>query len=229
MTLKRKTGAFICFVGIDGSGKTTHAIGLVKALAKQHLNSLYVRPRYELLRFLPVRIDRWVQKHFHIRSILAKDTRFADHGNSKSILLHSSEHGTHKAVISYLLLVYALISYQLTIKRYSKRSYVVCDRYFFDWFFEADKPGSLALARLLPKPDLGFFMDIPVSLAYKRMTSKEDKFMALDYYESLRRRYISVSKMERFITIDSSKDFEKTKRLILQHTITNLEIQGVKY
>ena len=39
--VKRRRGAFICVEGIDGSGKTTQAHGLVETLAKRGFNAVY--------------------------------------------------------------------------------------------------------------------------------------------------------------------------------------------
>lgn len=227
--MKRETGAFICFIGIDGSGKTTHAIVLTEALAKRHLNSVYVRPRYELFKLLPPGIGKWIRRYFHIRPALATGLESLIQGDSESARKHENEIRIGKALMSYLLLIYALISYQLAIGRYSKKSYVVCDRYFFDWFLSEDKTRSLAMARKLPKPDLAFFMDIPVPLAYGRMNSDEDRHTAPNYFESLRAWYMLLAKTEGFATIDSSEDFEKTKNLILEKTITNLLLDGGKH
>jgi thymidylate kinase len=71
-------------------------------------------------------------------------------------------------------------------------------------------------------------MDIPVSLAYTRMNSEEDRQTAPHYFESQRAWYALLAKTEGFVIIDSSEDFEKTKILILEQTITNLHLEPLR-
>jgi thymidylate kinase len=111
-------------------------------------------------------------------------------------------------------LTYAYLSYIPILRQLSKKSIVICDRYFFDWIFHLFGETSVNLVSLLPKPDLVLLLDIPVSLAFKRMSYAEDRNKPADYYESLRNWYQTVAERIGFVTIDASEEFENTKKQI---------------
>ena len=52
----RKKGILICLIGVDGSGKTTHAKALVGELWAQHIKSRYVWNRYEPILIRPLMV-----------------------------------------------------------------------------------------------------------------------------------------------------------------------------
>jgi len=215
---KQNAGAVIYFIGIDGSGKTTHALSLSKALVTRGVKCIYVRPRYELLRFFPSGLRNWVNRHIHVRPASVSFIKRSSGNRKSSVLL--------RVTLSFLFLIYAFTTYWLTIKLYSRKFYVICDRYFFDWFHDEHKLCSLTVARLLPMPDLGFLLDIPVALAFSRMSSCEDARISFDYYKSLREWYIALAKLQGFMIIDSSSDFERTKDLIFKRVMLHLEVDS---
>jgi thymidylate kinase len=115
--------------------------------------------------------------------------------------------------------VYALIVYCTWIRPLQHKKVVVCDRYFFDWFYNLWGNMSIALTRLLPKPDMVFLLDVPVTIAFSRMHSTSDRQIPLSYYESLRNWYLTLAKQRGFFVIDSSGDFEEVKTVIKKHVV----------
>ena len=207
---KKNEGAFICFIGIDGSGKTTHAHYLSQELAKNGINVFYIRPRYKLIQAFPLWLNTSIKKYINIRPLLIKHvtgTKKLDNLWKNSFLL--------KRLLSFFLLIYAFTTYLLMIKPYLRKSYLVCDRYFYDWFYDKRQAWSIYIARILPKPDLCIFLDIPISLAFSRM-NVEDKKMPQEYYESLREWYITLAKLQGFKIIDSSGDFLRVNNIIIK-------------
>jgi thymidylate kinase len=103
---------------------------------------------------------------------------------------------------------------------------VVCDRFFFDWFYNLWGNASIALVRLLPKPSIAFLLDVPVTVAFSRMHYPLDKQVRLSYYESLREWYLMLARRQNFFIIDSSSKFEEVKDTIKKYVISMLGSNG---
>jgi thymidylate kinase len=209
--------AFIVFTGIDGSGKTLHAKLLSQELQKRGLSSVYFRPRD--LSLVPNFIKKLLEKHPNLspRNItMAKEySKFNGRDILKAILL----------TVPFLL--YSLIVYYLWIYRLRRKYIVVCDRYFFDWFYNLWGNNSSILVRLLPQPNAVFLLDISPGIALSRMHDVFDKKVPLAYYEALRNWFLELGKELGFLTIDSSRKLEEVKSLILSHTANLLENEEV--
>ena len=74
------------------------------------------------------------------------------------------------------------------------------------------------------EPDLTFFIDIPVKLAFERLKqrgTKPDRFEKLDhsFYEKVRKGYLEQSRKypKRFVVIDGSGDIEATHKAIVSN------------
>jgi len=203
---------FICFIGIDGCGKTTHALALCRELSGKGNKCVHIRSRYALLRFAPLVLRRWIDKHLSPRKItISYRTQKTHKARSMDIF---------KIPLTLFLLTYAFFTYFLCIRPHLRGStVVVCDSdgYFFDWFYNLWGSTAVALTRILPKPDLAFLLDVPVAVAFSRMLYAGDKSISREYYESLQDWYLALTRQEGFHVIDSSGSFEKTKGLILDY------------
>jgi len=219
MKMRRK-GALIFFIGIDGSGKTAHALTLCKELSEKRIRCTYVRPRYALFRLIPSVLREWVDRRPHIspRNItISCKTQKSSNGRSIGVL---------KILITIPLLVYAFITYFLTIRPLLDEFIVICDRFFFDWFYNMWGNVSTALIRLLPRPDIAFLLDVPVTIAFSRMHYALDRQIPLGYYESLRNWYLMLARQQGFFIVDSSGDFEEVKCIIKRHVVSTLGGNG---
>jgi len=218
---KRSSKAFVCFIGIDGAGKTTHARELRKQLLTKGVKSRYMTSRYALVEHVPLSLRKWITHCTSLSSItLPSKTSNTIKSNAGSSVL--------RFILFFLFLAYALATYLLVIKPLLNDFVVICDRYFFEWFYNSFKKSSVILIRLLPKPDLVFFLDIPEVLAFSRIRHFEDKKVPLGYYRALREWYRFVAKQQGFITVNSSLDFDKTRKLLLNHVVSFIET-GDKY
>jgi thymidylate kinase len=208
----------VCLIGIDGSGKTTQTLILCRELRERGIRCYCLRPRYELIKLLPSSIGRLVERYIHIRPKL-KTT------HKRRQVFPKIRKTSHVIWISsaLLLLAYATITYLLVIKPRLRGSVVICDRYVFDWFLGMNLTWSLALSRLLPKPDLSFFLDVPVTVAVSRMRSSIDKKISPSYYESLRKWYLTLAKEYGFVIVDSTLTLHDVGKEILQHVMLHLE------
>jgi thymidylate kinase len=209
-------GLFICVTGIDGSGKTTHALSLCKELLLNGVECVYARPEYMLMKFFPSRLQKWIYTRFDTRSkpIVApvKSRMRSSGGRNLSFL---------GLLLAFLFLFYSFATYRLLIRSLRNRFTLICDRYFFSWFYNACGEFATALVHLIPKPDLVILLDTSVTLAFSRMHDCKDKVVPLRYYRLLRDWYVTVARREGFLIVDSGGDLEETKKEI-QRLVTPL-------
>jgi dTMP kinase len=204
--------AFIVFAGIDGSGKTTHAVSLLKELQREAINSIYFRPRD--ISLIPTFLRNLLKSYPNVspRNITISN-KFGNF-SGKNIL---------KALfLTIPFWIYALIVYYIWMRPLRYKKVVICDRYFFDWFYNLWGNASIALTRLLPKPDIVFLLDVPVIIAFSRMHSALDRQVPPGYYESLRNWYLMLARQQGFFIVDSSGDFEEVKGIIKKHVVRML-------
>lgn len=192
--IKNKNNKFICLVGIDGSGKTTQSILLCNRFNSIGKKSIYIRPRYEILKYFPLLLKNIFLRFLSIRNSLVKES--TNH--------HSEKYSIKKILFYYILLLYVKITYNLFIRTYLKKHMVISDRYFFDWFQNIDKVKNEQLMSKIPMPDYCIFLDIDPNDAKKRMSSEEDKNIDIEYFTNLRNYYLYLSKKHGFIKINSN-------------------------
>ncbi|MFC1488149.1 dTMP kinase [Thermoproteota archaeon] len=214
--MRNKNGAIICFIGIDGSGKTEHALTLWKNLVEKKFNCAYMRPRYSILKLVPSFLVKRISK---FQTFTPRKT-ISTSKNRKSTDTHKLSYSRIFRI--FLFLTYGFFTYHITLKPLRSSTVVVCDRYFYDWFHDLKIESSLALAGLLPKPDLVFFLDLPVNIAYSRMRYLQDRDIPVEYFESLKRWYLLLAKKWKFTVIDSSSKPEMNRDLILTYVSTFL-------
>lgn len=217
--MEQTSRAVVCFIGIDGSGKTTHALNLCKELLVRGIQSVYVRPEYTLTRCVPPILRRYTLKYAP-----GSPDRCVSPGAR-------GREGLRRAIIELVLssaiFVDIFITYFLKIRIIPKEFIVVCDRYFFDWINDRHRWVSLALSRVIPKPDLTFLLDIPSLVAFSRMHDVYDRKRPSDYYRRKQIFYLTLAEQLGFIIVNTGRDFGKVEVFILNH-VTNL-LQGRGY
>jgi thymidylate kinase len=118
-------------------------------------------------------------------------------------------------MLIFVLLTYVLATHFLVVKPLLNRFTLVCDRYYFDWFYRAFGRSSLSFTYLLPRPDVVFFLYLPVEMARSRMSYSPDRELPLGYYRAMQEWYRRLAVQRGFIEIDSSRDFTTTSDAIL--------------
>jgi len=208
MSFTQDSSRFICFIGLDGSGKTTHALALNQILANMEIKSIHISPRSSLIRLLLPKKIRLLMKKIYVRP------RKLALGNSrifrKGLFIH---------FLSIPIFIYSLLTYYVIIKPLMRKYVVVCDRYFYDLFLNIFGKRALLLVELLPKPNITILLDLPVGQAYSRMHDIKDKYIPQHFYIQLRRWYFSLAKQYDFLIIDSTPDFETVQNDIIAHII----------
>ncbi len=180
-------GLLICFVGVDGSGKTTQAKMLVDWLAAQGLKPMYVWSRGEVLQIRQVFLRLGRKALGTSEREIANDKKsYREYQSRKSILLRNP-------IVRFLWSTATRFEHIAQINRDIRGKMmdgyiVVCDRYFWDsaidmailnnkkpeWLF--NRINQLLWSRV-PNPTATFFIDIPPEEALKR----KDDIPSLEY------------------------------------------------
>ena len=181
-------GRNICFIGTDGSGKST----IVKEIAKRvDGRKVY----FGWKPFLPsTKLISWIFRK--------KGYKIADDMNKKQKKF---------SFVQEIMLVYYYVEY---LARYlSKIAFsskpVVIDRYFYDMYAHYDYASRSVLfkylMRIYPKPDYIFFLDVGVEDAKKRKPE-----MDIELLKMHRDKYIELSEILGIKRIDTRNSVLKT-------------------
>jgi len=197
----------ICFTGVDGSGKTTHAIFLKEFLEERGYSCKYVwgasRPFLSYFFFVFTRaLGYW-------KSI--KRNAYTD----------PLEHAPRQLVVKlskiWRLCLYVDIQLKVLLKirlPLLMGNMVICDRYFYDLLMELQLSNAFSerflinLSKSLPKPIVTFLMNVPTALAESR------RGFSHQYYEKRRDAFMDLRKAFGFKIIDSSKEISNNQRTI---------------
>lgn len=182
--------------GIDGCGKTTQAQMLVDRLKMEGYETTYVRPIYVLMSLIRV---GGVNKN-------SVSPRRARASNMKSSILQ-------RAVMGLFGYPYAIATY-IYMKLTSKDKIIVCDRYFYQFFFDLFGELSEKVIRIFPKSDITFFFDGDLDLFYSRMDNSFDTSVDRTYYAEVLNLYRRISQRCGFIRIDANLNKEVINDLI---------------
>ena len=190
----------VAIVGPDGCGKTTQAKMLVDRLKSNSYGALYVRPIYVLMNLI-----RFVGGDEN--SVSPRIARVTGAQNKKSSIIK-------RASMFLSGYPYALITY-LFMKLHYRNRIVVCDRYFYQFFYDLFGNLSEKVIEIFPRPDIAFFLDGDLELFYSRMDDSFDASVGRDYYTAILNLYRRISKKYGFIRIDANLNKEVINDMML--------------
>ena len=203
--------------GVDGCGKTTQAKMLVDRLKKGGYKTVYAQPVFILLNIL----DR--SKGNDVALISPRKARTSQMSNSDK---HRKRFFSKKLFMTLLGYPYALTTY-IFIKFYLGRNkIVVCDRYFYQFFFDLFGNRSQNVIKFFPRPDITFFLDGDLDFFYSRMDDSFDAHVSKDYYSEVINLYRKIFKKYGFIQIDAKLNKEVINNIISMHLTKEI---GGKY
>jgi len=225
-----KKGMLICFIGIDGSGKTTIAKNVSEKLKENGIECQYLYGRVNpvVSRFL-----MWVGRKFLLkrkkRSIFHE---YNEYTTQKKRVLKSN---IFSKTFIYSLLFDQVIQANIKIKPYLLvKKIVICDRYIFDTVitdisanldYSGDETINLInkLFRMVPKPDAIFLIDVPEEIAY----SRKNDVPHINYLKERRNLYLNVTKAFEVTTLDGTKSINE----ISKYTYTYIKsiLEGTKH
>jgi len=202
MTESISSGKFITVEGIDGCGKTTQAEFIVDSLVELGKSSKLVRepggdPISESIR---------------------------------KLLLHAEESMSDRAEALLMIASRAQLTDKVILPQIIDGKWVVADRYADSTLAYQGGGRSLSVKALSSinefgtytlKPDLTFFIDIPVKVANSRMRVKRDRIEkeGNEFQKRVRNLYLDLSEIEpdRIIVIDGDKSINEVRSDIWIH------------
>jgi dTMP kinase len=210
-----KKSHLICFTGVDGSGKTSHAKALLGYLETKGYACKYVwgasRPVFSYLFFAFARVfGFWKETK---KDAYTDPLEYADRRLIKIL-----------APVWHLFL---FVDFQLRTSfriRYSLMSgkTVVCDRYFYDMLTDlsvteksSDEFASL-ISRTVPTPAIGFLLDAPENVTGGRRP------ISMQELHAKRMTFLAIAKVFDLIRIDSSQDFSANQQRIRALTLAKI-------
>lgn len=190
-------GLLITFCGLDGCGKTTQI-----ALLKAYLES----------RDLPVSLTKqptdFVRKSDIFRTYMDSPVHDAFDYRALSLLCASDRVQHSNRVIRPLLV---------------EGGVVISDRYYYSCLanlrargYEQDR-WIYDIARSIPRPDLAFFLDVPVEIAVarvRRRPEERERYIDMELQYRLREQYRILAEENGGILLDSTRSPEETFREI---------------
>ena len=203
--------------GIDGSGKTTQAKKLVDRLKKEGHKAMYVQPIFILLNILTR------SKGNGMALISPRKTRTSQMSNSDKLGKRFFPKKMFMGLFGY---PYALASYLFIKFHLSKNKIAVCDRYFYQFFFDLFGDWSENIIKIFPKPDIAFFLDGDSDLFYSRMDDSFDAHVSKDYYSEVINLYRRISQKYGFIQIGANLNKEAINDILFMHLTKELNRGG---
>ena len=116
-----------------------------------------------------------------------------------------------------------LISYPYALATYifmnftGRGKIIICDRYFYQFFFDLFGNWSENIIKIFPRPDIAFFLYGDLDLFYSRMDNSFDAAVGRDYYMDVLNLYRRISKKYGFIQIDAKLNKEAINDIIFMH------------
>ena len=187
--------------GVDGCGKTTQAKILIDRLKKNGYETMYVRPVYVLLDLI-----RSGEKDKN--SVSPRRARVSEISNKKLSIMR-------RVLMGLLGYLYALATC-ISMKFHYRNKIIICDRYFYQFFFDLFGNWSENIITIFPRPDIAFFLDGDLELFYSRMDNPFDASVGRDYYTGVINLYRRISKKYDFIQIDANLEREKINDIIFR-------------
>ena len=202
MTESISSGKFITVEGIDGCGKTTQAEFIVDSLIELGKSSKLVRepggdPISESIR---------------------------------KLLLHAEESMSDRAEALLMIASRAQLTDKVILPQIIDGKWVVADRYADSTLAYQGGGRSLSVKALNSinefgtytlKPDLTFFIDIPVNVANSRMRVEKDRIEkeGNEFQKRVRNQYLNLSENEpdRIIVVNGEKSIDEVRVDIWKH------------
>lgn len=226
MNLKKRSPSFICFTGIDGSGKTTHSKNLVDFLNKRGITCKYVYGRQKPFLLKPF-ILIGERLFLHEKSISGN---YSDYSETKrnAIENHPRLSELYQKILMLDCGMQILIKVKLPL---ILGKTIVCDRYIYDTIitdlsidmnYSKEKifDNLNFLFTIFPVPDITFLIDLPEETAFKRKNDTP----SVKYLQERRKIYLNAGRKYNMIIIDGSKDLENLSNAIKRKVLEQVNL-----
>lgn len=210
----------IYLAGIDGSGKTTLAKNLEATFQNTNDSVRYFYARHFPLLMKPLKFVARI-------TFLRKTEEFGDYEGY--VVRKKGQSRKHRwlawAYMCVWLFDYFLITYIRLTKYLVTRRTLILDRYFFDVAINISIALDLSdhefqrlvefMAKLYPSPDVVFYLDLPVEVAFRR----KNDIQSAQYLEERQERYRSLTKKFHWISVDATATQEQIQKIVLSHLV----------
>jgi dTMP kinase len=207
---------FVCFVGIDGSGKTTHAKHLANFLDERNHEVTFVWSGYKP--FISYTFFGLTRLLGYWRE--SKDDAFTDPLELSQRRIHDKLGAIFRLLMFLDFQIRILVKIRLPLL-FGKT--VVCDRYAYDSIVDlvlsnlySQRFGRI-LIRSIPKPQAIFLMDVS-----EEMVSMRREFESKQFLREKKKTYLKLARNLGFSIMDTSKDFAKNQRAIRQKVLQEI-------
>ena len=187
------TGKLITFCGLDGCGKSTMIKMLSDQLTKEGYDVLVTKQPTDAMRQTDI-----------FRTFMDNP----DHSNYEYRTLSLMAAADRIQHVNHVI-----------VPALKEGKIVICDRYFFSCLANLRARGYeddgwiYDVSKSIVKPDIAFFLDIPVSVALMRVRSRpeeKDRFVDIELQHRLHGEYKKISILNRGILISSDAESEVT-------------------
>jgi len=220
-----KMNILVCFVGIDGSGKTTLAKALAAVMKEKGIKCKYVYNQFNPVISKPfMLLGKTIFLH-------KKDVfnNYSDYFNAKRKLFKNN---ILSRIYKYFILLdyFIQVLFRVCIPLLLNRN-IICDRYIHDVLinlavdlnYSNDKIVNLLknCLHFLPKPDLVFLIDVPEGIGMER----KNDVPSIDYLRRRRKIYLDVGRECGSVILDGTKSLEDLKNLIQKEVFGKVKIK----
>ncbi len=216
----------ICFLGVDGSGKSTLSNYLFNEIKKSYNVSYtwWLEAENSIIRKLIRKIGNTPNSSLKVHN---SNKELNNNDNLKSKLFK-------KVYPKIVLLDYIIFGIKKTWIPYisAKNKILIFDRYYYDVIlalseeFDFSKKSKLNLyklfKRLFPDPDIIFVIEVPPEITYLR---KEDEIKSIKNAELIKAKYDKIYSLlnpKKTIKIDNTKELDYVKSKIMKITLNDI-------
>lgn len=188
----KSSGLLITFCGLDGCGKTTMIDMLTKRLSEENDVFLTKQP-----------------------------TQFVRNSDIFRNYMDSEEHGDYEYRSLSLLAASDRVQHvnKVILPQLKNSKMVISDRYFYSCLANLRARGYKRdswiydVSKAIAKPDVAFFLDVPVDVAISRVRSRQeekDRYIDVELQHRLRQEYIDICNVNNGILISTEQSPDET-------------------
>jgi len=189
-----------CFMGIDGSGKTTVAMSLRESLNRAGISCTYLWCGWR-------GFESWLFKPFAAQTKYAMSRR----GNEEGI---ATAHEKIPFFDLWMCFDYFIRVCPALIAALLKNTIVIADRYVYDVILELHSDASTSqrfgvwLLKLFPEPTIVFYIKVPPELAFAR----KDDIPSLEFLcerDEEKQRLLKELSVDQVVTLDGTRSIKE--------------------
>jgi len=208
-------GKLICFIGVDGSGKTTISKEVAKTLSEKGIKCKHTYGRLQPFILRPLTVIA--------RKLIARKAG----RNYKAYKKEKKEAVKKMRILSKLYTMILLVDYYIQLFVRVKLpllfgKVVICDRYVYDTVIndiplESENIDTIEswidrIFNFAPRPDIVFLIDVPEEISMMR----KNDILSIEYIRERRDIYLALGEGFGMVVLDGTKDLEELKCEILK-------------